>query len=116
MELEMDMTHITTTPLHEDKEKCSDEKTPIFLDRNNSCFDIFLFIVFCFCPTILHPFPHLFPRYLATSKVKLVSSDGEIFTLEYKCAQQSGTIKGLLESSPNWIENRNGVLEFPCIE
>lgn len=38
------------------------------------------------------------PRQL--EQVKLVSNDGEEFVVDYACAVQSETIRGLLESSP----------------
>lgn len=33
--------------------------------------------------------------------MKLVSSDGQSFNLDYDCVTQSGTIKELLESNPS---------------
>lgn len=77
-----------------------------------------------------HFFEALRSLFLVKSKVKLVSSDGKSFTLDYDCVIQSGTIKELLESNPSkhdlylilfnmlidWLENKTGVIEFPCIE
>lgn len=44
-----------------------------------------------------------FSILLDKSKVKLISSDGECFTLDYEYVIQSGTIKSLLEASPSKI-------------
>ena len=92
----MDMTNIT--PVNEDKkeqinnengrEKEIEIEKSKFLDRNLKKFFVYLSFFY-------------FILFSAKSNVKLISSDGQIFQLNYECVLQSGTIKSLLESSPS---------------
>ena len=85
------MTNITTATTFE-KEKQAKEKEVEdtadnyrgFLDRKQQRYKLI----------ILHSL-----ALVANCKVKLVSSEGHSFTLDYDCVIQSGTIKSLLESS-----------------
>lgn len=89
MDQEMDMRNITAVNLNEEqKTKLSDEIviSSGFLDRNRQKVQIFLLTL-----------------SLAKSKVKLVSSDGQVFSLDYDCVMQSETIKSLLQSNPSKI-------------
>lgn len=88
MDMDMDMTNITTAAEKEAKEheQQQQQQQSQFLDRKSDN---------------IHFFIQFFMFLLAKSKVKLVSSDGQCFTLDYDCVIQSGTIKSLLESSPS---------------